>query len=80
MGVFWLASSAINLGWCVHDEHARALVLRVGVIGILAGMGMLCRGLINSLVAHEIVIIVVGSIRLLTDLLHMLEGGERIPS
>ena len=74
MGMFWLASGFISLRWSATGERARGWALVAGIVGVLAGIGMLGRGVASRFVAEDIVIGVVGLIILLTGLLHMFGG------
>ncbi len=77
MGMFWLASGFISLRWSATGERARGWALVAGIVGMLAGIGMLGRGVAGRFVAEDIVISVVGLIILLTGLLHMSGGFKQ---
>jgi uncharacterized membrane protein HdeD (DUF308 family) len=74
MGMFWLVSGFMSLRWNATGERARGWALVAGIVGVLAGIGMLSRGVASRFVAEDIVIGVVGLIILLTGLLHMFGG------
>lgn len=77
MGMFWLVSGIVSLRWGVHGERARGLPLLAGVIGVMAGLGMLGRGFASSWVAEDILFSLLGFIIFLTGLLHLF-GGFRV--
>ena len=77
IGMFWLASGFISLRWSATGERARGWALVAGIVGVLAGIGMLGRGVAGRFVAEDIVISIVGLIVLLTGLLHMLGGFKQ---
>jgi uncharacterized membrane protein HdeD (DUF308 family) len=43
IGTFWLASGIVSLRWGTIGERARGWPLLAGVIGVLAGFGILSR-------------------------------------
>ena len=78
MGFFWLASGIISLRWGASGDRARGwLPLLAGFIGVLAGLGMLGRGLAGTLISEAVVFSVVGVIVFLTGLLHMFDGFKQ---
>ncbi len=77
MGIFWLASGVISLRWSATGERSRGWALVAGIVGVLAGIGMLGRGVAGRFVAEDIVISIVGLIVLLTGLLHMFGGFKQ---
>jgi uncharacterized membrane protein HdeD (DUF308 family) len=77
MGMFWLVSGFISLRWSPTGERARGWVLVAGIVGVLAGIGMLGRGLASNLLAEDVVISIVGLIIMLTGLLHMFGGFKQ---
>lgn len=74
MGMYWLVSGIISLRFGAVGERARGLALLAGVVGVLAGIGMLGRGLISGLVVETVILSVFGLIIMLTGLLHMFGG------
>ena len=56
---------------------SRGLALLAGVVGVLAGIGMLGRGLASNLIAEDVVISIVGLVIMLTGLLHMFGGFKQ---
>ena len=77
MGMFWLASGIISLRWSVSGERARRVALLTGVIGVLAGLAMLTRGLTNAWVRQDILFSLLGVVIVLTGTLHIF-GGFRV--
>jgi uncharacterized membrane protein HdeD (DUF308 family) len=74
MGIFWLLSGIVSLRWGVHGERARGLSLLAGIVGVLAGIGLLTRRWTTGAEYEETLVIVVGLIILLTGLLHIFGG------
>jgi uncharacterized membrane protein HdeD (DUF308 family) len=74
MGMYWLVSGIVSLRWGVTGERAKGLPLLAGIVGVLAGIGILSRRFTSVYVAEEFVISLVGVIILLTGLLHMFGG------
>ena len=70
MGMFWLVSGLVSLRWGAGGERA-------GAVGLLAGIGMLGRGLASNFIAEDVVISIVGFIIVLTGLLHMFGGVQQ---
>ena|GEM_PF-881211 len=79
MGMFWLVSGIISLRWGVHGERAKGLSLLAGVVGVVAGLGMLSRRLASGYVGEDVVISMIGLIILLTGLMHMIGGFRAGP-
>ena len=77
MGMFWLASGIISIRWSVSGERARRIALLTGVIGVLAGLAMLTRGLTNAWVRQDILFSLLGVVIVLTGTLHIF-GGFRV--
>lgn len=77
MGMFWLASGIISIRWSVSGERARRIALLTGVIGVLAGLAMLTRGLTNAWVRQDILFSLLGVVIVLTGILHIF-GGFRV--
>jgi uncharacterized membrane protein HdeD (DUF308 family) len=77
MGMFWLASGIISIRWSVSGERARRIALLTGVIGVLAGLAMLTRGLTNAWIRQDILFSLLGVVIVLTGTLHVF-GGFRV--
>ena len=76
MGMYWLMSGLISIRFSVTGERARGLSLLAGIIGVLAGLGMVGRDLAAGYVPEEVLISSVGLIIMLTGILHI-SGGFR---
>ena len=79
MGMYWLAAGIMSLRWGASGERARGFPVLAGVIGVLAGLGMLSRSLAPSYVAEEVFFSVLGLVILLTGLLHIFGGFKKSP-
>ena len=77
MGMFWLASGIFSLRWGAAGERARRWALLAGIIGVVAGVGMLARGMVSKWIAEDIFFSLLGVTILLTGSLHAF-GGFRI--
>ena len=83
MGGFWLSSGLMSFRWGVSGERPRPLSLIAGVIGVLVGITIFARHLMGRVVSEAFVVSLLGSVMLLTGLLHPLggfrtgEGNER---
>ncbi|MCJ7537658.1 MAG: DUF308 domain-containing protein [Anaerolineales bacterium] len=77
MGMFWLASGIISLRWSASGERAKRLGILAGAIGVVAGLGMLTRGLTNAWIRQDILFSLLGVLILLTGILHTF-GGFRV--
>jgi len=77
MGMFWLASGIISIRWSASGGRARRVGILAGVIGVLAGLGMLTRGLTNAWISQDILFSILGVVILLTGVLHIF-GGFRV--
>ena len=77
MGMFWLASGIVSIRWSVSGERARRVAFLTGVIGVLAGLAMLTRGLTNAWVRQDILFSLLGVVIVLTGTLHIF-GGFRV--
>ena len=77
MGMYWLVSGLVSLRWGAGGERAGRLALLAGGVGVLAGIGMLGRGLASNLIAEDVVISIVGLIIMLTGLFHMFGGFKQ---
>jgi uncharacterized membrane protein HdeD (DUF308 family) len=79
MGMFWLVSGIISLRWGVRGERARGFPVLAGVVGVLAGLGMLGRNFARGWGAEDVFLSVLGLIILLTGLMHILGGFRAGP-
>jgi uncharacterized membrane protein HdeD (DUF308 family) len=79
MGMYWLAAGIMSLRWGASGERAKGFPVLAGVIGVLAGLGMLGRSLAPSYVAGDIFFSVLGLVILLTGLLHIFGGFRKSP-
>ena len=79
MGVYWLLAGVMSLRWGASGERARGFPIVAGVVGDLAGLGMLSRSLAPSYVAEEVFFSVLGLVILLTGLLHIFGGFKEGP-
>jgi uncharacterized membrane protein HdeD (DUF308 family) len=77
MGMFWLASGIISLRWSASGERSKRLGILAGAIGVLAGLGMLSRGLTDAWIRQDILFSLIGVLILLTGILHAF-GGFRV--
>ena len=76
MGMFWLASGLISLRWGASGERSRGWALLAGVIGVLAGLAMLSRSLLNEVVPNDVMLSLLGVVILLTGCLHAFGGFQ----
>jgi uncharacterized membrane protein HdeD (DUF308 family) len=76
MGMFWLASGLISLRWGSSGERARGWALLAGVIGVLAGVAMLGRTLVDNSIPQDVMISILGVVILLTGILHAFGGFQ----
>lgn len=74
IGMFWLMGGIMSLRWSVSGERARRLSVIIGVVGIVAGVLILGRFLLAQVVGEEAVVLVLGTIIVLTGLVHVFEG------
>lgn len=79
MGMYWLAAGIISLRWGASGERARGFPVLAGVIGVLAGLGMLSRTLAPTVVPEGTFFSVLGLVILLTGLLHIFGGFKKSP-
>ena len=76
MGLYWLTSGVIGLRWGAAGGRARGLAMAAGAAGVLAGLAV-AGGTVH------IFVYILGTIMVLTGLLHIFEGlptGRRNPS
>jgi len=74
MGMFWLVSGIFSLRWGASGERARRVAIVAGVVGVLAGLATLTRGLTNAWVREDILLSLLGVVILLTGILHTFGG------
>ena len=70
MGMFWLASGVISLRWGASGERSRGWALLAGVIGVLTGLAMLSRSLLENYIARDVMLSLLGMVIILTGVLH----------
>lgn len=74
IGVFWLAAGIMSLRWATSGERAQRMSVVVGIVGIVAGVLVLGRFLLIQLVGEAPIVLLLGSVVLLTGLVHVFEG------
>ncbi len=74
MGMYWLASGTVSLRFGDSGERSKGLTIFVAIIGVLAGIAMLSRGVTRNLYAEDVVISLLGVIVLLTGFIHAFHG------
>jgi uncharacterized membrane protein HdeD (DUF308 family) len=79
MGMFWLATGIISLRWGIRGERARGLTVVAGLVGVLAGLGMLGRRFAAGWAAEDVFFSVLGLIVLLTGGMHIFGGFRKGP-
>jgi uncharacterized membrane protein HdeD (DUF308 family) len=76
MGMFWLVSGIFSLRWGASGERAQRVAIIAGVVGVLAGLATLTRGLTNAWVREDILLSLLGVVILLTGILHAFGGFQ----
>ena len=79
IGVFWLAAGIVSLRWGASGERARRMSVVVGIVGIVAGVLILGRFLLIQLVGEAPIVLLLGSVVVLTGLVHVFEGFRTGP-
>ena len=79
MGMFWLVSGLISLRWGVSGQRSTGSWLVAGIIGVIAGLGMLGRGAATTSVREDVFISVLGLVIMLTGALNMFGGFRKGP-
>ena len=79
IGVFWLAGGVMSLRWGASGERARRRSVVVGIVGIVAGVLILGRFLLSQLVGEAPMVLLLGTVVLLTGLVHVFEGFQTGP-
>jgi uncharacterized membrane protein HdeD (DUF308 family) len=77
MGMFWLAAGVMSLRWSAAGEQSRRASRIAGVIGIIAGLLVLARSQMASVMSATVGITLLGVIAILTGVLHIAGGFER---
>jgi uncharacterized membrane protein HdeD (DUF308 family) len=77
MGMFWLTSGIISIRWGISGERSRGLPVLAGVVGIVAGLGMLGRHFAPNVAPLDVFLSLLGLVILLTGLLHIYYGMGR---
>lgn len=76
MGMFWLVSGIFSLRWGASGERAQRVAIIAGVVGVLAGLATLTRGLTSAWVREDILLSLLGVVILLTGILHAFGGFQ----
>ena len=79
IGVFWLAGGIMSLRWGASGERARRTSIVVGIVGIVAGALILGRFLMIQLVGEALMVLLLGTVVVLTGLVHVFEGFQTGP-
>ena len=79
IGVFWLAAGIMSLRWSASGERARRMSVVVGIVGIVAGVLILGRFLLSQLVGEAPMVLLLGTVVVLTGLVHVFEGFQTGP-
>ena len=74
VGMYWLVSGILSIRWGASGERARGLPLVAGVVGVLAGIAVLTRNVSLGLISEIAVLYLLGTVILLTGVLHMVGG------
>ena len=79
IGVFWLAGGIMSLRWGSSGERARRTSIVVGIVGIVAGALILGRFLMIQVVGEASMVLLLGTVVVLTGLVHVFEGFQTGP-
>ena len=79
IGVFWLAGGIMSLRWGASGERARRTSIVVGIVGIVAGALILGRFLMIQVVGEASMVLLLGTVVVLTGLVHVFEGFQTGP-
>ena len=79
IGVFWLAGGIMSLRWGASGERARRTSIVVGIVGIVAGALILGRFLMIQLVGEAPIVLLLGTVVVLTGVVHVFEGFQTGP-
>ena len=74
IGMYWLIGSILSLRWDSSGRRARGLSLLTGVVGVIAGLIFLSRGLTLRWAAETTFFFMLGLVILLTGLVHVFGG------
>jgi uncharacterized membrane protein HdeD (DUF308 family) len=77
MGMFWLAAGIMSLRWSPSGRRAPRAARVAGVIGVVAGLLVLGRFLIEDVVSEAVGITLLGGVAVLTGIFHVMGGFER---
>ena len=73
-GVYWLMAGLVSIRWGARGERARGLPLVAGVVGVLTGLVAIGRSLMRGVFSEVMVLYLLGTVILLTGVLHMFGG------
>lgn len=73
-GMYWLMAGLVSIRWGARGERARGLPLVAGVVGVLTGLVAIGRVLISGVLSEVLVLYLLGTVILLTGVLHMFGG------
>ena len=79
IGAFWLAGGVMSLRWGASGERARRTSIVVGIVGIVAGALILGRFLMIQLVGEAPMVLLLGTVVVLTGLVHVFEEFQTGP-
>lgn len=71
IGGFWVAGSLISLRWGLAQDRSKWLTIAVALLGALAGLLMVGRGVAGRVVPEVALMNLLGIVALLTGLLHI---------
>lgn len=74
MGIYWLISGLVSVRWGAAGRGSDRLALIAGIVGVVAGVGVLGRSFLTARAAEDIVLSLLGVVILLTGVLHALDG------
>ena len=74
IGMYWLIGSILSLRWDASGRRARGLSLLSAVVGVIAGLILLSRGLTLGWAAEATFFFMLGLVILLTGLIHVFGG------
>src|SRR5262245_41968367 len=74
IGLYWLVSGVLCLRWTVAGNRARGLSLAAGGIGVLGGRLVLSRFVVQDWLTTELLATLLGTVAVLTGILHMVGG------
>lgn len=78
MGMYWLMSGLVSVRWSVSSRRRPGLALLAGIVGIVAGLGMLSRNAFSQWASLDLVLSLLGLIILLTGLMHIFGGFREV--